>query len=655
MKLLPIVLFVAVSPTFAQTSIYGPFSGTPTVVGNNNPSAWLGGETTNRANELVGANYAWSRGWTGKGSTIMIMDTGIDVGNVDFAGKIKYQFDLTRTGMQDQVGHGTNVAGIAAAARNGIGVNGVAFDANLAIAKLSNTSNVTSGQAVQALNWAKQYSDITVANFSANTSYSTAYTKSVTQIAPGIYASSDKNYGGKNYYNLEKPETWAQALGPNTVLTVSAGNSNLPYVQNPATFASATDVNGKLVLNGQMLVVGNWNAQAGRIEGARSGSVCKDVVGGTCRDTYRVSDFYILAPGMSVSAPAINTTETKSMSGTSQAAPVVAGAVAIINQLWPYMTPENQVQVLLKTANKNLPGYNVDTHGQGLLDLDAATRPIGAVNLSMTGRTGKPVPVTGTIVVAGSGAGAKASLSSISVIDSMQRDFKADMSGAVHRNTLMSNPVMLDAEPGYNWSGRWSGMGTEVNPTHYVTGAQAPGSDSTVTFDSRMLDPKATTVHQFTLTSSQNNPYVALSGTWGRINNSVTTEYSQLNMHESGVWTQVGGMITNVGLSNGIVNNISSIVAMHAAVGVQLGNFNWYAGIKPTVVHGAFNMTLPTNVDEQGVMSYSNVRVSLAGTPATYVGVKWQQDITKNSKFSVRGTVDQEKNVSARIFYTISL
>jgi subtilisin family serine protease len=351
MKLKPLALAITQLlsyPVFAQS-----FMGTPTPVFSANPNQWLNSTTINKANETIKANHAWSRGWTGKGSTILIMDTGIDVNHPDFAGKIKYQLDITRTGIQDMVGHGTHTAGIAAAAFDGVGITGVAFDANLAIAKLSNTSNVTSGQALQALNWARQYSDITVANFSANTSYSSAYTKSVTQVAPGIYASSDKNYGGVNYYNLEKPQSWAAAMSPNMVLTVSAGNSSNPYPQNPATFAAAVDQSGKLVLNGQMIIVGNWNTQAGRVEGAKAGHVCKNMVGTTCKDTFRTSDFYILAPGMSVVSDAIGG-GVKSMSGTSQAAPQVAGAVAVIGQMWPYMTPANQVQLLLKTANKTM-------------------------------------------------------------------------------------------------------------------------------------------------------------------------------------------------------------------------------------------------------------------------------------------------------------
>ena len=291
---------------FNAASFYGnsPYMGTPTQVFSSKPSDWVNAQYNNGANQYINSAAAWARGWTGKGSTIMIMDTGVDVNNVAFAGKIKYQYDRTGTGIQDKVGHGSNVAGIALGARNGVTPTGVAFDANLAVAKLSDSKSLVASDAVNALAWAADKSDIVVANLSANTNYSSAYQASVKKLTNGIYASTDTVYGGANYYNLEDPKKWAQALTSRIAITVSAGNQVLPYVQNPATFAAATDDSGKLLLNGQMLVVGNWNAQGGRVEGAQAGSVCKTVSGGVCQDRYRISDFYILAPGMLVNSAA---------------------------------------------------------------------------------------------------------------------------------------------------------------------------------------------------------------------------------------------------------------------------------------------------------------------------------------------------------------
>jgi len=640
---------------YSATAYYNtPSMGTPTTVFSNDPKAWLGAESINKANEIVGANYAWARGWTGKGSTILIMDTGINVNSADFAGKIKYQLDLTKTGIQDTVGHGSHVAGIAAAARNGVGMNGVAFDADLAIAKLSNNYNITANGALQALSWARQYNDIAVANFSANTTYSSAYTASVKNIAPGIFTSSDINYGGKNYYNLERPEAWGAVLSPRTVLTVSAGNSNLPYVQNPATFANATDSNGRLVLNGQMLVVGNWNDQANRIEGARAGSVCKNVVGNVCRDRYQVSDFYILAPGMAVKSvvpTSSNSTGYQNMSGTSQAAPVVAGAVAVINQLWPYMTAENQVQLLLKTANKNLPGYDVTTHGQGLLDLNRATQPVGSLGISLTGRTGTPVPITGGIALSSSTTTAKATLSSVSVVDSMQRDFTVNLSGAVQQNNLMAHSMTMDAEPGFNWSGRWTGLTAGQYSKMPISGNQHDGN-STFTFDSRVFNPQAKTAHQVTLTNSTANPFVSFAGAWGQTQTATTTEYSQLNLHDSGVWSQIGVMNTDVKYNTGLVSRVTPVMAVHAAAGVNINGLNLYAGIKPTVVSGSVNMLIPSSVDSEGTMSYNNVKTNLSGNPVSYVGFKWQHNIDKTAQFSLRGAWAQDGSSNAKVYFT---
>ena len=642
-----------------------PYIGTPSTVFSNNPQSWVIPQAQNNSNLLIGANYAWSRGWTGQGTTILIMDTGIDLNSTAFnaPGKIVATLDLSGTGIQDTVGHGSNVAGIAAGAMTSSGVMGVAFNANLAVAKLSDTVSVTGAQALKALAWANTVnSNIVVANFSANTSYSTAYIKSVSKLANGIYASSDKTYGGSNYYNLETPKSWAAVLSPKMVLTVSAGNTGLPYVQNPATFATATNTDGSLVLNGQMLVVGNWNAKTQKVEGNTAGTVCKNVVGEVCKDIFKTSDFYILAPGMSVTGPvptSVSKTGYANMSGTSQAAPAVAGAVAIISQLWPYMSASQQVQLLLKTANKNIPNYDPNIDGQGLLDLNRATQPIGNLGLALNGRTGSVVPLTGAISL--SKVSSAATLSSISVVDVSQRDFKVDVTPAVAINNLMKMPIMLDADPGYNWSGRWTGLVAGQNLQMPLSGQQYAG-ESTLTLDSKIFDPDAKLSHQLTMTNSQYNPYVYMTGMFGQTKNSTTFEYSSLYRpgkkdHKHGLpqgwWAQGGIMSTVVNYDSSLVTNISPIVAVHAMAGYQYRDWNLFAGIKPLVAYGKITMSVPTSVDDNGTMIYSKATNSLAGcNPIPYIGVKYQHSLGDGQIVGFRSMVAADGTMGGRVYYS---
>ena len=92
--------------------------------------------------DIVNAPDAWARGWTGKGSTIAILDSGIDSDHSEFAGRIMAQecftSACTNEGVDDLNGHGTHVAGIAAAAFDGAGTTGVAFDAELLVGKVAN-------------------------------------------------------------------------------------------------------------------------------------------------------------------------------------------------------------------------------------------------------------------------------------------------------------------------------------------------------------------------------------------------------------------------------------------------------------------------------------------------------------------------------------
>ena len=88
----------------------------------------------------IGAPAAWTRS-TGAGVRIGIVDTGVDSAHEDLAGKVVAAANCINTagdprscagtGLDDS-GHGTHMAGIAAAAKdNGRGIAGVAPDAQL--------------------------------------------------------------------------------------------------------------------------------------------------------------------------------------------------------------------------------------------------------------------------------------------------------------------------------------------------------------------------------------------------------------------------------------------------------------------------------------------------------------------------------------------
>ena len=111
----------------------------------------------------VGAPEAWAR-TTGTGVRIGIVDTGVDLAHEDLAGKVKAATTCIGTAGdparcagrgQDDDGHGTHVAGIVAAVRgNGVGIAGIAPDADLVAAKVVTASGAaTVADVVAGIKW----------------------------------------------------------------------------------------------------------------------------------------------------------------------------------------------------------------------------------------------------------------------------------------------------------------------------------------------------------------------------------------------------------------------------------------------------------------------------------------------------------------------
>lgn len=65
------------------------------------------------------------------------------------------------------------------------------------------------------------------------------------------------------------------------------------------------------------------------------------------------------------------------MAGTSMATPVVTGSVALLMGAYPYLTPQQVVELIFETANNDGVYADSATYGHGMLDLAEATNPQG--------------------------------------------------------------------------------------------------------------------------------------------------------------------------------------------------------------------------------------------------------------------------------------
>ncbi len=86
----------------------------------------------------IDAPAAWEMTTGSAGVTVAVLDAGVDCNHVDLLGKCVESINLgPSSNAEDQIGHGTHVAGtIAANTDNGIGIAGIAWDSSIANIKV---------------------------------------------------------------------------------------------------------------------------------------------------------------------------------------------------------------------------------------------------------------------------------------------------------------------------------------------------------------------------------------------------------------------------------------------------------------------------------------------------------------------------------------
>jgi len=278
----------------------------------------------------VRADLLHRRAIGGRGVTVAVLDTGL-AAHAEFAeaGKLLPGFNAIdgSSDVRDRKGHGTHVAGILAGARDGRGIHGIAYDARILPIKV----------------------------FADDGSGSTRYADAGLRHAIGRAAIVNMSFGSPGRHSADATRA---AVRAGLLLVAAAGNSGEANPQWPARFAR------EAWANNQIIVVGAVDAQ-NRL------AAFSNRAGDT-------APWYLVAPGVDILSAHLDGRYV-ALSGTSMATPVVSGAAALVKQLWPYLRAEQIAAILLVTATDlGAPGID-PVYGRGLLNLEKALQPIGAV------------------------------------------------------------------------------------------------------------------------------------------------------------------------------------------------------------------------------------------------------------------------------------
>ncbi len=284
--------------------------------------------------QKINAPAAWDVTTGNANSVVAVVDTGVSSTNPEFSGKILTGTNCLAPGLfsfEDDNGHGTHVAGIAAAVGNdGNGIAGIAWAASILPIKVLDASGSGTSASVSC-------GIQTGANFATSN--------------PGMRLVENLSLGGPGYSQLMK-DAVDSALQSNALVIAAAGNDGKATVLFPAGYPGVIAV-GAITPTNERATFSTYGSQLS-----------------------------VVAPGVDIYSTYLGGS-FRYLSGTSMATPHVTGVASLVRALNPSLTPAQVRSQVEQTATRlGGSGFNPQ-FGWGLVNAAAA---VGAPVASVYGK-----------------------------------------------------------------------------------------------------------------------------------------------------------------------------------------------------------------------------------------------------------------------------
>jgi uncharacterized repeat protein (TIGR02543 family) len=275
---------------------------------------------------MMGVDLAWSLELGDPNYLIAIIDTGIDTDHEEFTNRISalsYNAITEEVGIdavEDENGHGTNVAGIIGATKNNqIGIAGIVQNSMLLIIKANNTDDPSTTDEDES----EVFND---SNIAKGINYAVENGADVINLS----------LGGPGFNSIVQ-NAINNAFDSGSIVVASSGNEGTDELLYPASYNHVISV-GAVDSNMDIASYSNYNDEVD-----------------------------ISAPGTAIATTNMNDTYVTA-SGTSFAAPQVTAIIALFQAYLPHYTDAQTIERLYETAmDRGVVGKD-DFYGHGIIN-----------------------------------------------------------------------------------------------------------------------------------------------------------------------------------------------------------------------------------------------------------------------------------------------